>query len=101
MQEANNGPDNPYTAIEGYTVYDASGAGVGEVQSTVYDAPSDVLKYVVLGGRPIPASRIRVDAQERRASVPYDSATIESAPKLEDPSGAFDEAVREHYEGGG
>jgi sporulation protein YlmC with PRC-barrel domain len=101
MGRANHPSDNPYTQLEGYRVLDASGEQIGEIEATVYDAPSDVLKYVVLGGRPIPASRIRVDAEERRASVPYDSATIESAPKMEDPSGAFDEAVREHYEGGG
>ncbi|MCA1849234.1 MAG: PRC-barrel domain-containing protein, partial [Actinobacteria bacterium] len=34
--------------MEGYTVYDASGERIGEVGETVYDAPSDVLKYVVV-----------------------------------------------------
>ena len=97
MQEANNGPDNPYTAIEGYTVYDASGAGVGEVQSTVYDAPSDVLKYVLVDGRPIPAEAVEVDPDARSVFVPFDAETIESAPKMEEISGAFDEAVHEHF----
>jgi sporulation protein YlmC with PRC-barrel domain len=100
MERANHRSDNPYTQLEGYRVLDPSGEEIGEIEETVYDAPSDVLKYVVVRGRPIPADRIEVDAEEQRASVPYDSATIGSAPKMEDPSGAFDEAVREHYDGG-
>jgi sporulation protein YlmC with PRC-barrel domain len=99
MESANHRSDNPYTHMEGYRVLDASGKEVGEIDDTVYDAPSDVLKYVVVGGRPIPAGRIEVDAAGQRASVPYDSMTIESAPRMEETSGAFDEAVREHYEG--
>ena len=99
MEEANHRPDNPYTHMEGYKVLDASGEEIGEIEDTVYDAPSDVLKYVVVRGRPIPAERIEVDAEGQRVSVPYDSTAIESAPEIEDPSGAFDEAVREHYEG--
>jgi sporulation protein YlmC with PRC-barrel domain len=90
-------PDNPYTQLEGYTVNDASGEEVGEIEDTVYDAPSDVLKYVVVRARAIPAERIEVDAQEQSISVPYDAATIESAPEMEETSGAFDDAVREHY----
>lgn len=97
MQEADNGADNPYAAMEGYTVYDASGARVGEVESTVYDAPSDVLKYVILDGRPIPAEAIEVDPEGQSLSVPFDRETIESAPRMEGISGAFDEAVHEHY----
>jgi hypothetical protein len=58
-----------------------------------------VLKYVVVRGRPIPAERIEVDAGDQRVSVPYDASTIESAPQMEEPSGAFDEAVHGHYEG--
>jgi sporulation protein YlmC with PRC-barrel domain len=99
MEEADHRADNPYTALEGYEVYDASGTEVGEVQETVYDAPTDVLKYIVVGGRPIPAEAIDVDAGGRRVSVPYDRETVESAPEMEAPDGAFDEAVREHYEG--
>ena len=99
MEEANHRPDNPYTQMEGYRVFDASGEEVGEIEDTVYDAPSDVLKYVVVRGRPIPAERLEVDAEEQRASVPYASTTVESAPQMEEPSGAFDKAVREHYEG--
>ena len=97
MEEANHRSDNPYTQMEGYQVLDASGEEVGEIEDTVYDAPSDVLKYVVVRGRPIPAERIEVDAEKQNASVPYDSSTLESAPKIEEPSGAFDEAVREHF----
>jgi sporulation protein YlmC with PRC-barrel domain len=101
MEEENHRPDNPYTQLEGYKVFDASGEEVGEIEDTVYDAPSDVLKYVVIRSRPIPAERIEVDAGEQRASVPYDARTIESAPQMEDLSGTFDEAVHEHYEGRG
>ena len=99
MEEANDRSDNPYTQLEGYSVIDASGEEVGEIEDTVYDAPSDVLKYVLMRGRPIPAERIEVDAGEQRVSVPYDATTIESAPQMEEPSGAFDEAVHEHYGG--
>jgi len=70
---------------------------IGRVEDTVYDAPSDVLKYVVVNGRPIPADRLEVDPEGERVSIPYDAATVESAPRMEDPSGAFDDAVREHY----
>jgi sporulation protein YlmC with PRC-barrel domain len=98
MERANHRSDNPYTYLEGYKVIDAAGEEVGEVEYTVYDAPSDVLKYVVVMGRPIPAERIEVDAAGQRASVPYDSTTIESAPRMEEPSGAFDESVHKHYE---
>ena len=98
MQEANDRSDNPYTQLEGYSVNDASGEEVGEIEDTVYDAPSDVLKYVVVRGRAIPADQIRVDAEDQRVSVPYDAATIESAPKMERTSGAFDDLVREHFE---
>ncbi|HWS79922.1 MAG TPA: PRC-barrel domain-containing protein [Rubrobacter sp.] len=99
MERANHRPDNPYTQLEGYRVDDASGEEVGEIEDTVYDAPSDVLKYVVVGGRPIPAERIEVDAEDQRVSVPYNARTIETAPQMKDLSGAFDEAIHEHYEG--
>jgi sporulation protein YlmC with PRC-barrel domain len=99
MERADHRPDNPYTQLEGYRVNDASGEDVGEIEDTVYDAPSDVLKYVVVRGRPIPAERIEVDAADRRVFFPYDARTIESGPRMEETSGAFDEAVHEHYEG--
>jgi sporulation protein YlmC with PRC-barrel domain len=99
MEEADHRADNPYTALEGYKVHDASGTEVGHIEGTVYDAPSDVLKYVVVDGRPIPAEVIDVDAAGQLVSIPYDRETVESAPKMEEPSGAFDEAVREHYKG--
>jgi hypothetical protein len=89
---------NPYTIMEGYGLEDASGTGVGEVEETVYDAVSDVLKYVVVNGRAVPAERIEVYAEVERVRVPYDRETIESAPALEDPSGEFDRALRAHYE---
>ncbi len=97
MEEKDHRAGNPYTQLEGYGVYDASGEEVGRVDDTVYDAPSNVLKYVVVNGRPIPADRLEVDAQGERLSLPYDATTVESAPRMEDPSGAFDDAVREHY----
>jgi sporulation protein YlmC with PRC-barrel domain len=99
MEEADHRADNPYTQMEGYRVHDASGTEVGEIEDTVYDAPSDVLKYVIVHGRPIPAEAIDVDAAGQRVSIPYSREAVESAPEMEEPSGAFDEAVREHYEG--
>ena len=99
MEERDHRAFNPYTAMEGYGVYDASGERIGSVEDTVYDAPSDVLKYLVVNGRSVPADRVEVDAQGERVSVPYEAAAVESAPRIEDPSGAFDEAVRTHYEG--
>ena len=90
-------PDNPYTYLEGYRLYDADGTEVGEVDETVYDVPADVLKYVVVNGRAIPAGRIDVKAEQESVHVPYDRETIESAPELEEVSGEFDATVREHY----
>jgi sporulation protein YlmC with PRC-barrel domain len=89
---------NPYTIMEGYELEDASGTRVGEVEETVYDAVSDVLKYVVVNGRAVPANGIEVNAEEGRVRVPYEGETIESAPALEDPSGEFDRTLRAHYE---
>ena len=97
MEEADHRAENPYTEMEGYTVYDASGEEIGEVQDTVYDAPSDVLKYVVVDGRAVPADSIEVDAGGQSVSLPYDRETVESAPRMQETSGAFDAAVREHY----
>lgn len=99
MEEKDHRPDNPYTAMEGYGVYDASGEEIGKVEDTVYDAPSDVLKYVVVNGRAVLADRIAVDAERQRVSIPYEAAVVASAPRMEEPSGTFDDAVREHYEG--
>ena len=97
MEEADHRADNPYTAMEGYELQDASGAEVGRIEETVYDAPSDVLKYVIANGRAIPADRIEVDAENERVRVPYEREVIESAPVPEDPSGEFDRALRAHY----
>ncbi len=90
--------NNPYTAMEGYELQDASGAVIGKVDRTVYDAPSDVLKYVIADGRTIPADRIEVDVENGRVRVPYSRETIESAPGPHDPTGKFDRALRAHYE---
>ena len=90
-------PHNPYTALRGYALLDTSGGEVGKVEETVYDAPTDVLKYIVADGHTIPADRIEVDAEQERVRVPYDRETIDSAPAIEDPSGAFDAKLREHY----
>lgn len=90
---------NPYTAMKGYELQDASGTIVGEVEEMIYDAVSDILKYVLVNGRTVPADGIEVDAAEGRIRVPYDRETIESAPALEDPSGEFDRKLRAHYEG--
>lgn len=89
--------DNPYTYLEGYKLYDADEAEVGEVEQTVYDAPADVLKYLVVDGRPIPAESANIDAGQEAVHVPYDKDSIESAPKLQEVSGEFDDAVHEHY----
>jgi hypothetical protein len=89
---------NPYTALEGYELQDALGAEVGRIEETVYDAVSDILKYVIANGRPIPADRIEVDAENERVRAPYPKDLIESSPKPEDPSGEFDRALRAHYE---
>lgn len=97
MDDANDRADNPYTYLEGYRVSDAAGEDVGKIDGTVYDAPSDVLKYVVVRGRAVPADRIEVHAEDEKVSVPYHAATVESAPKIEEPSGAFDDVVREHF----
>ncbi|HEY6581696.1 MAG TPA: PRC-barrel domain-containing protein [Rubrobacter sp.] len=97
MESANDRPDNPYTQLEGYKVYDAHGEEVGEIDDIVYDAPSDVLKYVVVRERIVPAERIEVHVQDQSISVPYDARTIESAPHVAHFSGALDEAVHEHY----
>lgn len=89
--------DNPYTFLEGYKVYDASQNEVGEVEQTVYDAPSDVLKYIIVDGRPVLADHIHVDNDTEHVTIPYGRETVESAPELEGFSGEFDEALREHY----
>ena len=97
MESEDHRASNPFTEIEGYEILDASGAGVGRVEDTVYDAVSNVLKYVVVGGRPIPADDVDVDAEAERVTVPHERSTIETAPEMRDLSGAFDDAVREHY----
>ena len=97
VEERDNRADNPYSAMEGYAVYDASGAEIGRIEDTVYDAPSDVLKYVIVDGRPIPAEDITVDAHDESVSVPFDRETVESAPRMQSLSGEFDAAVHDHY----
>lgn len=91
-------PDNPYTYLEGYRLYDTGGTEVGEVEQTIYDAPADVLKYLVVGGHPVPADSVRIDAEQERAYVPYDKKDIETAPELQEFSGEFDRSLHEHYE---
>ena len=97
MESEDHRASNPFTEIEGYEILDASGAGVGRVEDTVYDAVSNVLKYVVVGGRPIPADDVNVDAEAERVTVPHERSTIETAPGRQDLSGAFGTAVRGHY----
>ncbi len=97
MDSEDHRASNPFTALEGYRVLDASGADVGRVEYTVYDAVSNVLKYIVVAGRPILADDVEVDAESERVTVPYGRSTIETAPEMQDLSGAFDDAVREHY----
>lgn len=97
MDSEDHRASNPFTALEGYEVLDASGAGVGRVEDTVYDAVSNVLKYIVVAGRPIPADNVEVDAEAGSVTVPHERSAIETAPEMQDLSGAFDAAVREHY----
>lgn len=97
MDSDDHRASNPFTALEGYTVLDASGTDVGRVGDTVYDAVSDVLKYVIVNGRPIPADDVTVDVEAGRVTVPYGQSAIETAPEMQDLSGAFDAALREHY----
>lgn len=97
MDSEDHRASNPFTALEGYRVLDASGANVGRVEDTVYDAVSNVLKYIVVAGRPIPADSVSVDAEAERVTVPHSRSTIETAPEMQELSGAFDAAVREHY----
>ena len=97
MDSEDHRASNPFTELEGYEVIDASGASVGRVGDTVYDAVSNVLKYIVVGGRPIPADGVDVDNEAERVTVPHERSAIETAPGMQDLSGAFDDAVREHY----
>ena len=98
MDSEDHRASNPFTEMEGYEVLDASGASVGRVEDTVYDAVSNVLKYIVVAGRPIPAEDVSVDPEAERVTIPHGRSTIETAPEMQDLSGAFDDAVREHYE---
>lgn len=91
-------PDNSYTYLEGYRLYDAGGTEVGEVEQTIYDAPTDVLKYLLVNGHPIPAESAEIDAEQERVHVPYDKENIETAPELQEFSGEFDRSLHEHYE---
>lgn len=97
MDRGNEDFNNPYTEMEGYRVFDTAGEQIGRIEATIYDEVSDVLKYVIVDGRPVPAEEVSVDAHEERVTIPFDAATVDSAPRLEHFSGAFDHAVREHY----
>ena len=97
MDRENPDFNNPYTEMEGYRVLDGAGERVGRIEDTIYDEVSDVLKYVIVDGRPVPAEDLNVDAEKEQVVIPFDAETVKSAPKLEHFSGAFDEAVREHY----
>ena len=44
MDSEDHPASNPFTEMEGYEVLDVSGASVGRVEDTVYDAVSNVLK---------------------------------------------------------
>jgi sporulation protein YlmC with PRC-barrel domain len=89
---------NPHSIMEGYELEDVSGTVIGEIEETVYDAVSEVLKYVVVNGHTVPADGIEVNAEVERVRVPYYRETIGSAPALEDLSGEFNRRLRAHYE---
>ncbi len=97
MDAGNEDFNNPYTQLEGYAVFDAAGEEIGRVEDTVYDEVADVLKYVLVDDRPVPAEDITVDAEQGRVTIPFDAETVETAPRMRHFSGAFDDAVREHY----
>ncbi len=97
MDDADDRSQNPYTALEGYMVLDDAGNEIGEVEETVYDAVSDVLKYLSVNGRAVLADRIEVDPHAELVRVPYDGETVGSAPAVQKTSGAFDAALRAHY----
>ena len=97
MDDADDRSQNPYTALEGYIVLDDAGNEIGEVEETVYDAVSDVLKYLSVNGHAVLADRIEVDPHAELVRVPYDAETVGSAPALQETSGAFDAALRAHY----
>lgn len=97
MDEADDRSRNPYTALEGYIVLDDAGDEIGEIEETVYDAVSDVLKYVSVNGHAVLADRIEVDPDAELVRVPYDGDTVASAPALQETSGEFDDALRAHY----
>lgn len=67
IYDAGDRNQNPYTAMEGYELEDAS------------------------------VARVEVDAENGRARAPYSKDLIGSAPDLEDVSGESDQALREHY----
>ena len=97
MDEADDRSQNPYTALEGYMVLDDAGNEIGEVEETVYDAVSDVLKYLSVNGHAVLTDRIEVHPDAELVRVPYDGETVGSAPALQETSGAFDAALRAHY----
>lgn len=97
MDEADDRSRNPYTALEGYIVLDDAGDEIGEVEETVYDAVSDVLKYLSVNGHAVLADRIEVDPDAEVVRVPYDGETVRSAPALQETSGEFDDGLRAHY----
>lgn len=97
MDGSDDRSQNPYTALEGYKVLDGVGNEAGEVDETVYDAASDVLKYVSVDGHAVLADRIEVDPDAELVRVPYDAETVNSAPALQETSGEFDDALRAHY----
>lgn len=90
--------NNPYTVMQGYRVEDVSGVEVGRIEEAVYDTPSDVLKYIVVNERAVPADNIEVDVAGECIRAPYTGETIQSAPALEGPSGEFDRTLHAHYE---
>lgn len=93
--------NNPFTMLNGYTVYDHSGAKVGTVEDTVYDAPTNILKYIIVDRRPVPADRLEVDAELKIINAPYSEDLIRSSPRLHELSGEFDETLHAHYEQNG
>ena len=80
MDRENPDFNNPYTEMEGYRVFDAQGEPVGRIEDTVYDEVSDVLKYVIVDGRPIPAEEISPSTRSRNTAPPSSGYSSKSLP---------------------
>lgn len=82
MEKTNHSPGNPCIALEGYSVYDARNA---------------ILRHLSVKGWAVHANRIAVDDEEERVVLLHHADTITLAPRMLEPSGGFEAAVRIHH----